>query len=70
MSQMLCLVAFVLVLTASVVSMTHLHLATKLPQLFRPDTNVEMLLDIMANYSSQGIPKLPTNYKPVCHFVI
>ena len=45
--------------------MTHLHLATKPPQLFRPDTNIEMLLDIMANYSSQGIPKLPTDYKPV-----
>jgi len=60
-------VVFVLMLIASVISMTHLRLATKPPQLFRAGTNVEMLLDLMANYTSQGIPVLPSDYKPVCY---
>ena len=57
-------------LIASVVSMTHLRHATKPPQLFRPDTNLEMLLDLMANYTSQGIPELPFDYKPVRHILL
>jgi len=68
-SVVLLSVVFVLVLIASVISMTHLQHATKPPQLFRPDTNVEMLLDLMANYTTQGIPKLPSNYKPVGYFL-
>lgn len=59
-------VVFLLMLSASVISMVHLRHATKPPQLFRPDTNVQMLLDLMANYTSEGIPRLPADYKPVC----
>jgi len=62
---------FVLILVASVISMAHLRLATKPPQLFRPDTNVQMLLDLMANYTTEGIPKLPADYSPVVyHFFL
>jgi len=55
---------FVLILVASIISLTHLQHATKPPQLFRPDTNVQTLLDLMANYTSQTIPRLPTDYRP------
>jgi len=58
-------VVFALVLVASIISMTHLRHATKPPQLFRPDTNVQMLLDLMANYTSEDIPSLPSDYNPV-----
>ena len=58
-------VVFALVLIASIISMTHLRHATKPPQLFRPDTNVQMLLDLMANYTSEDIPSLPSDYSPV-----
>jgi len=60
---------FVLLLVASIISMTHLRHATKPPQLFRPDTNVQALLDLMANYTSEGIPRLPSDYRQVCRFL-
>lgn len=51
-------------LVASVISITHLRHASKPPKMFNPDTNIQTLLDLMANYSSQGIPQLPDDYKP------
>ena len=63
-------VAFLLVLVASMLSMTRLTHATSPPQLFRPGTNIEMFLDLMANYTTQGIPSLPSDYNPVCHCLV
>jgi len=58
------IVVFVLMLIASIVSMTHLRHASKPPQLFQPTTNIEMFLDLMANYTTEGIPSLPSDYNP------
>jgi len=58
------IVAFVLMLVASILSMTHLRHASKPPQLFRSTTNIEMFLDLMANYTTEGIPSLPLDYSP------
>jgi uncharacterized membrane protein YgdD (TMEM256/DUF423 family) len=43
------------VLVVSIGLMTQLHPATKPPQLFRSDTNLQMLMDLAANFSDSGI---------------
>lgn len=46
----------------SVACMIQLRPATKPPQLYRPDTNIQMLLDLMVNYSSQGVSWEASSY--------
>jgi len=52
---MIFVVAFAVLFIISVGFVSQLKPATKPPQLYRSDTNLQMLLDLMANYSSQGV---------------
>ncbi|XP_063804768.1 protein dispatched homolog 3 isoform X2 [Pseudophryne corroboree] len=46
---------FVAVLVLSVAFAAHLHPASRAPVLFRPDTNIQLLLDLKYNLSAEGI---------------
>ncbi|KAE8591828.1 hypothetical protein XENTR_v10018585 [Xenopus tropicalis] len=46
---------FVAVLIFSIVFATRLHPASRAPILFRPDTNIQLLLDLKYNLSAEGI---------------
>ncbi|NXL69966.1 DISP3 protein, partial [Leptocoma aspasia] len=46
---------FLLVLLLSIFFASHLHPASRAPVLFRPDTNLQVLLDLKYNLSAEGI---------------
>ncbi|XP_069803447.1 protein dispatched homolog 3 [Dendropsophus ebraccatus] len=46
---------FVVVLVLSISFASHLHPASRAPVLFRPDTNIQLLLDLKYNLSAEGI---------------
>lgn len=48
-------VIFFGLLVISIGCFSQLHYATKPLKLFRPDTNLQMLLDLMANYTNSGL---------------
>ena len=46
---------FLAVLVASIGCLSQIQPATKPPQLYQSDTNLQMLLNLMANYSQQSL---------------
>lgn len=46
---------FLLVLLLSIFFASRLHPASRAPVLFRPDTNIQVLLDLKYNLSAEGI---------------